>query len=171
MAPDVARVLDGLSRRDRFRRRDDFVFVSEDGGPLDGSALRRRYVEAQTAAALRKLRFHDLRHSFGTIAANAALSGQQLQAWMGHADYLTTQRYLHYRERGDEAGRVEVAFATDVVEELQIRRRRTRDGRGLIRTCPESWGRGPARDSLGSRSRSAPKTLSRGPCVTGSYRT
>lgn len=58
----------------------------------------------------------DLRHSFGTIAANAALSGRELQAWMGHADYRTTQRYLHSRERGDEAARLALAFATEVAE-------------------------------------------------------
>ena len=75
--------------------------------------MRRRYVDAQKAAGLRSLRFHDLRHSFGTIAANAALSGRELQAWMGHADFRTTQRYLHYRERGDEAARLASAFAID----------------------------------------------------------
>ena len=74
-----------------FTGRDDFVFCGEEGAPLDGSALRRHYVEAQKRAGLRALRFHDLRHSFGTIAADAALSGRELQAWMGHADYRTTQ--------------------------------------------------------------------------------
>jgi Phage integrase family/Phage integrase, N-terminal SAM-like domain len=33
---------------------------------LDGSALRRRYKKALEKAALRPLRFHDLRHTFGT---------------------------------------------------------------------------------------------------------
>jgi len=33
---------------------------------LDGSALRRRYLQALRAAGLRQLRFHDLRHTFGT---------------------------------------------------------------------------------------------------------
>jgi len=111
MAPDVAQALARLSQRERFTGRADFVFVGDEGGPLDGSALRRRYVEALKAAELRPLRFHDLRHSFGTIAANAALSGRELQAWMGHADYRTTARYLHYRERGDEAARLATAFS------------------------------------------------------------
>ena len=111
MAPDVAQALARLSQRERFIDRDNFVFVGEHGSPLDGSALRRRYVKAQEGAELRKIRFHDLRHSFGTIAANAALSGRELQAWMGHADYRTTARYLHYRERGDEAARLATAFA------------------------------------------------------------
>ena len=111
MVPELAAAIDGLSRRDRFTGPDDFVFVGSDGGPLDGSALRRRYAVAQKKAGLPLLRFHDLRHSFGTVAANAALSASELQAWMGHADYRTTSRYLHYRSRGDEARRLAGAFA------------------------------------------------------------
>jgi integrase len=112
MHPDVARALAQLLERDRFIGQDDFVFVGSDGAPLDGSAVRRRYVAAVKRAKLRPLRFHDLRHTFGTIAANAVLSGRELQEWMGHADLKTTARYLHYRARGDEAGRLADAFKT-----------------------------------------------------------
>jgi len=112
MHPDVARALAKLLQRERFTGPDDFVFVGSRGEPLDGSAVRRRYVDAVKRAKLRPLRFHDLRHTFGTIAANAVLSGRELQEWMGHADLKTTARYLHYRARGDEAGRLAEAFKT-----------------------------------------------------------
>lgn len=59
---------------------------------------------------MRRLTFHELRHTFGTVAANAALNGRELQEWMGHADLKTTQRYVHYRARGDEASRFAAAF-------------------------------------------------------------
>jgi integrase len=95
MHPDVARVLAKLLERDDFTGQDDFV--ASNGTPLDGSAVRRRYVAAVKRAKLRPLRFHDLRHTFGTIAASAVLSGRELQEWMGHADLKTTARYLHYR--------------------------------------------------------------------------
>jgi integrase len=110
MHPDVAQALAKLLQRERFTGRDDFVFLGASGEPLDGSAVRRRYVAAVKRAELRPLRFHDLRHTFGTIAANAVLSGRELQEWMGHADLKTTARYLHYRARGDEAGRLAEAF-------------------------------------------------------------
>jgi integrase len=112
MHPDIARALAKLLQRERFTGQDDFVFVGAGGEPLDGSAVRRRYVDAVKRAKLRPLRFHDLRHTFGTIAANAVLSGRELQEWMGHADLKTTARYLHYRARGDEAGRLAEAFKT-----------------------------------------------------------
>src|SRR4051794_32785677 len=64
------------------------------------------------AAALRPLRFHDLRHTFGTrMIAKADIL--KVQAWMGHAQISTTQRYLHYVERPDEVALVADAFAVE----------------------------------------------------------
>jgi integrase len=67
---------------------------------LDGSALRRRYVNALERAGLRQLRFHDLRHTFGTrMIAKADIV--PVQEWMGHADIETTRGYLHFAPRHD----------------------------------------------------------------------
>jgi integrase len=81
---------------------DDPVFPGEDGGHFDASALRRRFVEARDDAGLRPLRFHDLRHTFGSLAINRA-SIVQVQAWMGHADAKTTMRCLHHKSQVNEA--------------------------------------------------------------------
>jgi integrase len=89
---------------------DDLVFAGETGGYLDGSALRRRYLAALAAAGLRRLRFHDLRHTFGTrMIAKADI--RRVQEWMGHADIQTTMRYLHYAPRSADAALVATAFA------------------------------------------------------------
>jgi integrase len=50
----------------------DLVFVSRDGTHVDGFALRRRYHARLDPATLRRLRFHHLRHTFGSLAINAA---------------------------------------------------------------------------------------------------
>ncbi len=121
MIRDVAKALARLLQREHFTGPDDFVFVGETGNHLDGSALRRRYKTAQAQAGLRKIRFHDLRHSFGSIAINAG-STVEVQAWMGHADGRTTARYLHYKRRSDEAQRLATAFdreATAAVEKAE----------------------------------------------------
>jgi integrase len=112
LAPDVARALDGLSRRDWYTGEDDLVFPGELGGPLDGSALRRRYKAALKRAGLRQLRFHDLRHTFGTrMIAKADI--RRVQEWMGHADIQTTMRYLHYAPRAEDARLVAEAFQVE----------------------------------------------------------
>ncbi len=85
------------------------MFVSREGTHVDGSALRRRYLATLDAAKLRRLRFHDLRHTFGSLAINKA-SIVQVQAWMGHADIKTTMRYLHHKSRADDARLLSAAF-------------------------------------------------------------
>ncbi len=109
MVDEVAEVLRKLASRGRYTGKDDFVFASEVGGISDPSALRRRFVRAVEAARLPQLRFHDLRHTFGSLAINHA-SIVQVQNWMGHADIKTTMRYLHHKSRADEARVLSQAF-------------------------------------------------------------
>ena len=98
MAPDVASALAKLGDRERYTGDDDFVFAGEAGLPLDGDALSSRYRDALARAGLRPLRFHDLRHTFGTrMIAKADI--RRVQEWMGHADIQTTMKYLHYAPR------------------------------------------------------------------------
>ena len=109
MAPDVASVIAALGGREHWTADDDLVFVGETGGYLDGSALRRRYKTALVRAHLRPLRFHDLRHTFGTrMIAKADV--RRVQEWMGHADIQTTMKYLHYAPREEDARLVAEAF-------------------------------------------------------------
>ena len=113
MAPDVA---DGARAARRSARRlvgdDDLVFVGDAAAYLDGSALRRRYKAALARAGLRPLRFHDLRHTFGTrMIAKADI--RRVQEWMGHADVQTTMNYLHYAPREEDARLVAEAFKVE----------------------------------------------------------
>jgi len=112
LAPDVAAALAKLGRRENWLGDDDLVFPGEAGGYLDGSALRRRYKAALTAANLRPLRFHDLRHTFGTRMI-ALADIRRVQEWMGHADIQTTMRYLHYAPHPEDAQLVAKAFRVD----------------------------------------------------------
>ena len=48
------------------------------------------------SAGLRPVRFHDLRHTFGTQMAAAGAPLRAIQEWMGHSDYRTTSIYADY---------------------------------------------------------------------------
>ena len=50
------------------------------------SRLLKRYKTAAKAAGIRDVRFHDLRHTFGTRMAAAGVPMRTLQEWMGHRD-------------------------------------------------------------------------------------
>jgi integrase len=109
LAPDVASALAQLGRREHWTGDGDLVFAGAAGTYLDGSALRRRYKGALAVADLRSLRFHDLRHTFGTrMIAKADI--RRVQEWMGHADMQTTMHYLQYAPRGEDAQLVAEAF-------------------------------------------------------------
>jgi integrase len=66
MAPDVATALARLGQRERWTTDDDLVFPGATGTFMDASAMYRRFVAAAARAGLGRLRFHDLRHTFGT---------------------------------------------------------------------------------------------------------
>jgi integrase len=109
MVEEVSHTLSNLKDHSAHTAKSDLVFASREGTHLDGSALRRRYQATLDAAGLRQLRFHDLRHTFGSLAINVA-SIVQVQAWMGHADIKTTMRYLHHKSRADDAQLLSGAF-------------------------------------------------------------
>jgi integrase len=94
--------LDGLSTREHFTEPDDLVFCSETGDHLPDKPIRTAFYDALTAAGLGGKRdgddpivFHDLRHTFGTLAVEA-WPLHDVQAYMGHADIQTTMIYVHH---------------------------------------------------------------------------
>jgi integrase len=132
----VAETLKALrASRPGAARDDDLVFVGERGGYLDNSALRRRYKDALKRAGIRPLRFHDLRHTFGSIAINQATI-VQVQAWMGHSDVDTTMKYMHHRSRAGDARLLSAAFRAKKQTQKPRRRASQRGGDTKAKTGP-----------------------------------
>ncbi len=104
--PDqAASALRRLADREDFTTPDDFVFVNRLGRRIDGSALRRRVERARDAAGLRKLRFHDLRHTYGSLLVAGGVDLASVKSAMGHSRITTTERYLHARSASELADR------------------------------------------------------------------
>jgi integrase len=105
LVDQAARALDGLSRRERFTGEEDLVFVNAVGDAIEESAMRRRFYGALKRAGLEHIRFHDLRHTFGTIAVQA-FTLTDVKAFMGHADIQTTMVYVHHVPQHDAADKL-----------------------------------------------------------------
>ena len=58
-----------------------------------------------------QVRFHDLRHTFGTLMAASGVDVLKIKHWMGHEDIETTMVYTHYAPGADESAMVDRAFA------------------------------------------------------------
>jgi integrase len=111
MADRVARELELHFQRSVYQGDDDLVFAHpEVGGHLDRSKVRKRLKKAIKRAKVRDVRFHDLRHTFGTRCAAAGVAMRTLQEWMGHREFKTTLRYADYAPDPGEAQLVERAF-------------------------------------------------------------
>lgn len=101
----AARALDALSRREHFTADEDRVFVNHVGDVVGQDLLRRRYRAALQRAGLPALRFHDLRHTFGTLAVQA-FPLSDVKAYMGHANIDTTMIYVHHVPQHDAADKL-----------------------------------------------------------------
>lgn len=109
LADQAAAELKGLARRQHFAGRNDFVFCRPDGGPLDRTAVRSRFIRAEKKAGVKVRRFHDLRHTFGSLAVRK-FDVVTVKEMMGHSKLATTERYLHSKPRSDDAAKLTSAF-------------------------------------------------------------
>ena len=78
------------------------MFCNATGDHVDEDRTREAFYAALTGAGLGDRRagakpivFHDLRHTFGTLAVEA-WPLHDVQAYMGHADIQTTMVYVHH---------------------------------------------------------------------------
>jgi integrase len=96
--PDrLAGELERHYQRSAFGHDDDLVFAHPQlGTVLDVSKLRKRFHAALERTEVRRVRFHDLRHSYGTAMAAAGTPMRALMEFMGHASMQTTLIYADY---------------------------------------------------------------------------
>jgi integrase len=87
----------------RARGTEGFVFPNHKTG-YNVADIKTGFNAACREAGIENLQFHDLRHTFGTRAADAAVPINAIAAVMGHADIHTTMRYLSRDRRGQANG-------------------------------------------------------------------
>ena len=121
LADDVARELELLFQSSAYQSDGDLVFAHpHTGKPIDRSQLLKRFKAALERAGVREIRFHDLRHTFGTRMAAAGVPMRTLQEWLGHRDFKTTLIYADYAPAANEAEIVNAAFARGASINLSI---------------------------------------------------
>jgi integrase len=80
--------------------RGPLVFCQEDGSHLTLWHLHGALDRAARKAGLRRLRWHDLRHSFASNLTGGGTPLRQVQEWMGHSTIMMTMRYAHLAPGG-----------------------------------------------------------------------
>lgn len=101
-----------LGRRRDFVGPEEYVFVDPTlGRALHPVTVRKRFKQGRDAAGARPLRFHDLRHTYGSLLAAAGVDLVTIKEMMGHSTLSTTGRYLHARPASEQAAQFTRAFA------------------------------------------------------------
>jgi integrase len=94
-------------------RASPWVFPDTEGGPIrKDNLVKRSFQELLTVAGLPHFRFHDLRHSYASLALSAGVHPKVVQDTLGHASIkMTLDTYSHLmpsmqREAADLIGKL-----------------------------------------------------------------
>ena len=76
---------------------DDLIFCNNGNNPVDpDNIIKRHFQPALRMAGLRKIRFHDLRHTYTSLLIAQGENVKFIQSQLGHASIQTTMdRYGH----------------------------------------------------------------------------
>lgn len=73
----------------------DFVCVDDFGRRIKLNYVSTAYPILLEKIGLRKIRFHDLRHTSASMLIKAGQNLTDVMSWLGHSSFKTTQRYSH----------------------------------------------------------------------------
>ena len=77
-------------------RYEDFVCVDEMGTLLQPDFVTQKFPQLLDKFGMRRIRFHDLRHSCATIMLYLGYTLKDIQTWLGHSNYnFTADTYIH----------------------------------------------------------------------------
>lgn len=80
----------------RYQQKSGWLCLNESGVPFRPDQLSRRFQSFLQKNNLRKIRFHDLRHSCAGILISSGVPLLEVQQWLGHSTYQTTaDLYVH----------------------------------------------------------------------------
>ncbi len=98
-----------------------YVFTSPRGAVLRRANFRATWVEAVKAAGLSDVRFHDLRHTGATIAAQTGATLKELMKRIGHSTERAAMNYQHAAKGRDQ----EIATALDklISDEIAVHKK------------------------------------------------
>lgn len=113
MVGAVVAALDQLSKSTHYGGDEDLVFGNVyTGVPPARSTVGSRFKTRLADASVRHIRFHDLRHTYGTLMAASGMPMRTLQELMGHRNLETTLIYADYAPSGQELAWAEAAFSS-----------------------------------------------------------
>lgn len=96
MSPQVRELLTRLCEE----ARGELLFTDDEGRRLKRAAVFHFFHKACEQAGIESLRFHDLRHEYGSRLGDADVNLKKIARLMGHSNTKQTERYVHPTDDG-----------------------------------------------------------------------
>ena len=83
-------------KQQKAKTKDQYVFPSANGGPISPDSVNNMLKRVLERAGIPKVRFHDLRHTFATIALQNGVDIKTVSGMLGHFSAgFTLDTYVH----------------------------------------------------------------------------
>ena len=91
----------------------DYIYVNEIGELVKPGYLTQHFPNLLEKNNMRRIRFHDLRHSCASLLLASGVPMKNIQEWLGHSDFSTTANiyaHLDYSSKLTSASAMESNF-------------------------------------------------------------
>lgn len=93
----------------------EYIYVNDIGDPIKPNYITQHFDLVLEKNGLRKIRFHDLRHSCASLLLKNGVAMRDIQAWLGHSNYNTTAEfYAHLDAASKDHTGAAMAEAMDI---------------------------------------------------------
>ena len=98
----------------------DYIYVNEMGELMKPDTLSKSFPEFLEKHGMRRIRFHDLRHSCASLLYANGVALKDIQEWLGHSDISTTSNiYTHLDYSSKVASANAILSLLDTTEAVQ----------------------------------------------------
>ena len=97
----------------------DYICVDEIGDLTAPNYITGAFPKLLERSGLRRIRFHDLRHSCASMLLANGVAMKQIQEWLGHSDFSTTANiyaHLDYNSKLSSAEAMQIGLGLKVAE-------------------------------------------------------
>ena len=97
----------------------DYICVDETGDLTAPNYITGAFPKLLERSGLRRIRFHDLRHSCASMLLANGVAMKQIQEWLGHSDFSTTANiyaHLDYNSKLSSAEAMQIGLGLKVAE-------------------------------------------------------
>ena len=97
----------------------DYICVDEIGDLTSPNYITGAFPKLLERSGLRRIRFHDLRHSCASMLLANGVAMKQIQEWLGHSDFSTTANiyaHLDYNSKLSSAEAMQIGLGLKVAE-------------------------------------------------------